>query len=25
MEKPVHNLSPMDIAEKYIREMISGN
>jgi hypothetical protein len=22
MEKPVHNLTPMDIAEKYIREMI---
>ena len=25
MEKPVKNLTPMDIAEKYIREMISGN
>ena len=23
MEKPVHNLSSMDLAEKYIREMIS--
>ena len=22
MEKPVHNLKPIDIAEKYIREMI---
>ena len=22
MEKPVYNLTPMDIAEKYIREMI---
>jgi hypothetical protein len=24
LEKPVKNLTPIDIAEKYIREMISG-